>query len=63
LIQEIQRILKEDKLLVQENLEMRTHALKRKDMKLVEASDAVPATSSQVLQGITKAALQTKSFM
>ncbi|MFP4024932.1 MAG: DNA-directed RNA polymerase subunit beta' [Thiohalospira sp.] len=37
--------------------------LKRKDLKLVEARDAVPATSSQVLQGITKAALQTKSFM
>jgi DNA-directed RNA polymerase subunit beta' len=37
--------------------------LKRKDMKSVEARDAVPATSSQVLQGITKAALQTQSFM
>jgi len=37
--------------------------LKRKDQKLVEARDAVPATSSQVLQGITRAALQTKSFM
>ncbi|HBS88524.1 MAG: DNA-directed RNA polymerase subunit beta' [Bacteroidetes bacterium GWF2_38_335] len=37
--------------------------LKRKDMKLAEARDAVPATSSQVLQGITRAALQTKSFM
>jgi len=37
--------------------------LKRKDMKLVEARDAVPATSSQVLQGITKAALQTNSFI
>ena len=37
--------------------------LKRKDLKLVEASDAIPATSSQVLQGITKSALQTKSFM
>ncbi|HBH49448.1 MAG TPA: DNA-directed RNA polymerase subunit beta' [Bacteroidales bacterium] len=37
--------------------------LKRKDMKLVEARDAIPATSSQILQGITKAALQTKSFM
>ncbi|MDX9695012.1 MAG: DNA-directed RNA polymerase subunit beta' [Bacteroidales bacterium] len=37
--------------------------LKRKDLKLVEARDAVPATSSQVLQGITRAALQTKSFM
>jgi DNA-directed RNA polymerase subunit beta' len=37
--------------------------LKRKDMKPVEARDAVPATSSQILQGITKAALQTQSFM
>ncbi|MBP5365079.1 MAG: DNA-directed RNA polymerase subunit beta' [Bacteroidales bacterium] len=37
--------------------------LKRRDMKLVEARDAVPATSSQVLQGITRAALGTKSFM
>jgi DNA-directed RNA polymerase subunit beta' len=30
---------------------------------LIEARDAVPATSSQVLQGITKAALQTNSFI
>ena len=37
--------------------------LKRKDMKTVSAREAIPATSSQVLQGITKAALQTKSFM
>ena len=37
--------------------------LKRKDMKLIEARDAVPATSSQILQGITRAALQTNSFM
>ena len=37
--------------------------LKRKDMKLIEFSEAIPATSTQVLQGITKAALQTKSFM
>ena len=36
--------------------------LKRRDMKVVEARDAVPATSSQVLQGITRAALQTNSF-
>merc|ERR1711879_265982 len=37
--------------------------LKRKDLKLIESREAVPATSSQVLQGITRAALQTKSFM
>ena len=32
-------------------------------MKLVEARDAVPATSSPMLQGITRASLQTSSFM
>lgn len=37
--------------------------LKRRDMKLVEVRDAIPATASQVLQGITRAALQTNSFM
>ncbi|MBR5469128.1 MAG: DNA-directed RNA polymerase subunit beta' [Paludibacteraceae bacterium] len=37
--------------------------LKRKDMRLVEAREANPAISSQVLQGITRAALQTTSFM
>ena len=37
--------------------------LKRKDLKLIESRDVVPATASQVLQGITRAALQTKSFM
>jgi DNA-directed RNA polymerase subunit beta' len=36
--------------------------LKRRDRKLVEARDTIPATSSQVLQGITRAALQTNSF-
>ncbi|MDA3780589.1 MAG: DNA-directed RNA polymerase subunit beta' [Bacteroidales bacterium] len=37
--------------------------LKRKDLKLAESRAAIPATSSQILQGITRAALQTKSFM
>ncbi|MCC8087931.1 MAG: DNA-directed RNA polymerase subunit beta' [Rikenellaceae bacterium] len=37
--------------------------LKRKDMKLVEVRDVIPATSNQILQGITRAALQTSSFM
>ncbi|MCQ2266934.1 MAG: DNA-directed RNA polymerase subunit beta' [Bacteroidaceae bacterium] len=37
--------------------------LKRRDLRLVEVRDAVPATSTQILQGITRAALQTKSFM
>ena len=38
-------------------------SLKRRDLKLVEARDAVPATANQILQGITRAALQTTSFM
>ena len=37
--------------------------LKRRDLRLVEVRDAMPATSTQILQGITRAALQTKSFM
>ena len=37
--------------------------LKRKDLKLVDARDAMPATSNQILQGITRAALRTTSFM
>ncbi len=37
--------------------------LKRKDLKLVEARDAIAATSSQMLQGITRASLGTKSFI
>ncbi len=37
--------------------------LKRRDMRPVQVRDAVPATSTQILQGITRAALQTKSFM
>ncbi len=37
--------------------------LKRRDMKLAEAREAQPATARQVLQGITKASLQTNSFI
>ncbi len=37
--------------------------LRRQDKKLVMARDACPATANQVLQGITRAALRTNSFM
>ena len=37
--------------------------LKQKDLKLIVVRDAVPATSEQILQGITRAALQTSSFI
>ena len=38
-------------------------SLKRRDLKLVQVRDAVQATATQILQGITRAALQTSSFM
>lgn len=38
-------------------------SLKRRDLKPMQVRSAVPATTRQVLQGITRAALQTKSFM
>ena len=38
-------------------------SLKRRDMKLVQTRPIVAATSNQVLQGITRAALQTTSFI
>ncbi|MCK5730297.1 MAG: DNA-directed RNA polymerase subunit beta' [Draconibacterium sp.] len=37
--------------------------LRRRDKKLIESRDAIPATSSQILQGITRAALQTRSWL
>jgi len=37
--------------------------LKRKDKVLAEARDAQPATANQILQGITRAALQTESLL
>ncbi|MDE7427643.1 MAG: DNA-directed RNA polymerase subunit beta' [Muribaculaceae bacterium] len=38
-------------------------ALKRRDLRTITVRDAVPATSEQILQGITRAALQTSSFI
>jgi DNA-directed RNA polymerase subunit beta' len=37
--------------------------LRREDKKLVEARDSRPATATPILQGITRASLQTKSFI
>ena len=37
--------------------------LRRNDKQLVEARDAIPATAEPILQGITRASLQTKSFI
>ena len=38
-------------------------ALKRRDLRQIVVRDAMPATSEQILQGITRAALQTGSFI
>ena len=38
-------------------------ALKRRDLRTIKVRDVIPATSTQILQGIIRAALQTKSFM
>ena len=37
--------------------------LRRQDKKLITAREARPATAKQILQGITRASLQTKSFI
>jgi len=37
--------------------------LKRKDKQLIDARDARPATGRQVIQGITRASLQTNSWI
>ncbi|UCG27468.1 MAG: DNA-directed RNA polymerase subunit beta' [Bacteroidales bacterium] len=55
--------IKSGQIITARKLRDENSVLKRKDLKLVEAREAVPATSSQILQGITKAALQTKSFI
>jgi len=56
-------ILKPGQIITPRKLRDENSALKRRDQKLVETRDAVPATSNQILQGITRAALQTSSFM
>ena len=50
-------------IITQRKLRDENSALKRKDLKIMTVRDAVPATSEQILQGITRAALQTSSFM
>ncbi len=45
------------------DLRQENSALRRQDKKIVEFRDAVPATATPILQGITKASLGTQSFM
>ena len=55
--------LKVGQLVSARNLRDENSILKRGDKKLVEARDAKSATASTQLQGITRASLQTKSFI
>ena len=55
--------LKPGQIITARKLRDENSALKRRDKKLVQVRDAVAATSTQILQGITRAALGTKSFM
>ncbi|MFP4059580.1 MAG: DNA-directed RNA polymerase subunit beta' [Bacteroidota bacterium] len=55
--------LKPGQIITARKLRDENSLLKRKDLKQIEAREVIPATSSQVLQGITRAALQTQSFI
>jgi DNA-directed RNA polymerase subunit beta' len=55
--------LKEGQILSARKLRDENSVLKRKDLKLGEARQATPATSRQLLMGITRASLQTDSFI
>ncbi|MBL4939742.1 MAG: DNA-directed RNA polymerase subunit beta', partial [Lutibacter sp.] len=55
--------LKEGQIISPRQLRDENSILRREDKNLVEARDARPATAEQILQGITRASLQTKSFI
>ncbi len=55
--------LKPGQIITARKLRDENSLLKRRDLRPVTVRDAVPATSEQILQGITRAALQTSSFM
>ena len=55
--------LKEGQMISARRLRDENGSLKRRDLELIEARDAIPATSRPLLQGITRASLQTRSFV
>jgi DNA-directed RNA polymerase subunit beta' len=57
------QVLKPGQIVTARKLRDENSILKRKDLKPIKAREAIPATSQQILQGITRAALQTQSFM
>ena len=56
-------VLREGQIVTARRLHDENSSLRRRDKKLVVARDAECATAKQILQGITRAALGTKSFM
>ena len=56
-------VLKAGQIVTARKLRDENSSLKRRDLRPVQVRDAVAATYTQVLQGITRAALGTKSFM
>ncbi len=55
--------LKPGQMVTLRQLKDENSTLKRADKKLVEVRDALPATAEPMLQGITRASLQTHSFI
>jgi DNA-directed RNA polymerase subunit beta' len=55
--------LKAGQIITARKLRDENSMLKRRDQRQVTARDAIAATTEQILQGITKASLQTKSFI
>jgi len=55
--------LKKGQLVSVRRLRDENSKLKREDKALIEAREAIPATSTPLLQGITRASLQTQSFI
>ncbi|MCI9172334.1 DNA-directed RNA polymerase subunit beta' [uncultured Duncaniella sp.] len=55
--------VKKGQIITARKLRDENSTLKRRDLRPIVVRDAQPATSEQILQGITRAALQTSSFM
>jgi DNA-directed RNA polymerase subunit beta' len=55
--------IKEGQIISARDLRDENSLLKRQDKALIQARDAQPATATPELQGITRASLQTKSFI
>ena len=55
--------LKPGQIITSRRMRDENSTLRRRDKRLVEGRDAIPATSSQILQGITRASLQTRSWL